>query len=199
MQRPIHPDEQALSQSLRDGDYPAFEAIYDLYKRPLAARLLKLLKSKEQVAETMQELFLRLWENRSSIDPQRPIKGYLFRIAENMVYDFFRKAANDSKMKTQLLRRAGSAYDSIEKLLYEKESRDLLYRIIDQLPPQRKKVFMLCKLEEKSYREISESLGISIAAVNDHITKANAFLKRYLAAYPNLAVPLILGFMLQAI
>lgn len=199
MQRPNPPDEQALSQSLRDGNYPAFEAIYDLYKRPLAAKLLKLLKSHEQVAETMQDLFLKLWENRANIDPEKPLKGYLFRISENLVYDFFRKAANDSKMKTQLLRYADNAYDNIEKLLYEKENKDLLYSILDQLPPQRKKVFMLSKLEEKSYREISEALGISTAAVNDHITKANTFLKKYLARHPNLAIPLIAGFILQSV
>ncbi|SHN45434.1 RNA polymerase sigma factor [Chitinophaga sp. CF418] len=199
MQHLNQPDEQTLSQSLHDGDYLAFEAIYDLYKKPLSARLLKLLKSPEQVAETIQELFLKLWENRSNINPEKPIKGYLYRIAENLVYDFFRKAATDSRLKTTLLRYTDSAYNNIEKVLYEQESRELLYRIIDQLPPQRKRVFILCKLEEKSYREISETLGISTAAVNDHITKANAFLKKYLAAHPNLAIPLIVGFILQSI
>ncbi|UZJ63980.1 sigma-70 family RNA polymerase sigma factor [Sphingobacterium sp. KU25419] len=59
----------------------------------------------------------------------------------------------------------------------EEEIDKALYSLIDSLPAQRKKVFMLCKLEGKSYNEVSAMLGISVAAVNDHITKANKFLK----------------------
>lgn len=51
-----------------------------------------------------------------------------------------------------------------------------LMRTIERLPPQRKTVFKLCKLEGKSYAEASRILNISEAAINDHITKANKFL-----------------------
>ncbi|GAE66770.1 hypothetical protein H3Z85_17945 [Chryseobacterium indologenes] len=60
-----------------------------------------------------------------------------------------------------------------------------LMRTIDQLPPQRKAVFSLCKLEGKSYKEVSSMFSISEAAVNDHITKANKFfLKNYNKSLP---------------
>jgi DNA-directed RNA polymerase specialized sigma24 family protein len=55
--------------------------------------------------------------------------------------------------------------------------RDGDYTAFEKLPEQRKKVFLLCKLEKKSYAEVSRLLQISEAAVNDHITKANRFLR----------------------
>ncbi len=77
-------------------------------------------------------------------------------------------------------------YDHIERALFEQENKQMLYDAIAQLPPQRQRVYRLCKLDEMSYKQISEQLGISIAAVNDHITKANAFLREHFASHPSL-------------
>ncbi|RKE47157.1 RNA polymerase sigma factor [Sphingobacterium detergens] len=179
-------EEKALLTRLKEGNYEAFEEVYGLYYRQLAGNLMKLLKNRDLVGEALQEIFMRLWNNRDNVDPEKPIKAYLFRIGENLVYDAFRRAARDEKMRAYFMAFTTEAYEHIEKTLYEQENRKMLYEAIDQLPPQRKKVYRLCKLEEKSYKEISEMLGISTAAVNDHVTKANAFLKEYFSSHPSL-------------
>lgn len=179
-------DEKVLLKRLKEGNYEAFEDVYGRYYQQLAGNLMKLLKSRDLVGEALQEIFMRLWYNREKIDPEKPIKAYLFRIGENLVYDIFRKATRDDKMRAYFMAFTTEAYDHIEKTLFEQENRQILHDAIEQLPPQRKKVYSLCKLEEKSYKEISELLGISTAAVNDHITKANAFLKEYLSKHPSL-------------
>jgi len=184
-------DEKVLLTRLSEGSYEAFELLYDRYNRPLLGNLMKLLKSPDLASETLQELFVRLWNNRGNIDPEKPIKGYLFRIAENLVFDIYRRASRDREMRNYFLAHMQEAYEHIETNLYSKEHSHILHKAIDQLPPQRKQVFKLCKLEEKSYREVSEMLGISQAAVNDHITKANAFLKDYFITHPALSVILV--------
>lgn len=184
-------DEKAILEQLRAGSYDAFEQIYAQYSLRLAGNLRKLLKDRELAGEALQEIFLRLWNNRSNVDPEKPIKAYLFRIGENLVKDTFRKAARDERMRAYFMAFTTEGYDHIEKTLFEQENKQMLFDAIAQLPPQRRKVYSLCKLEEMSYKEISEQLGISIAAVNDHITKANAFLKDYFAANPSLTFILI--------
>jgi len=179
-------DEKALLIRLRDGNYEAFEEVYDRYYRQLTGNLMKLLKNRDLVGEALQEIFMRLWNNRQNVDPEKPIKAYLFRIGENLVYDAFRRASRDEKMRDYFMAFTTEAYEHIEKTLFEQENRKMLYDAIEQLPPQRKRVYRLCKLEEKSYKEISEMLGISTAAVNDHVTKANAFLKEYFSKHPSL-------------
>lgn len=169
-------DEKDLLVKLRDGDYAAFEIIYRRYSKPISANLFRILKSRELVEETLQDLFLKVWEQHSSIYIEQSLQSYLHRVAGNLAYDYFRKMARDKKLAGHVWENMVTTYNPFEGVADEEVDR-ALYSLIDNLPAQRRRVFMLCKLEGKSYNEVSSMLGISVAAVNDHITKANKFLK----------------------
>lgn len=173
--------EKAVLSQLRDGSYEAFEYIYHRYKVRLAASMLRLLKSTDFVDDLLQELFVRLWEHRESINPEQPIKAYLFRIAENLVYDTFRRLSKDRRLQDQLFHAMEEIGADIEKQFFMQEDRQAIEAVIAMLPPKRRQVFTLCKLESKSYEEVSSLLNISLSTVNDHIYKANQFLKQHLA------------------
>lgn len=179
MSQPQNTDERELLQRLRDGDHAAFEQLYHAYKVKLIANSLRLLKSRELVEELLQDLFLKLWEQRRKIDPEQSINAYLYKLANNMAYDTFRKISRDKRLYGYLLSTMESHYDHIESYLFSKENREELRKAIDLLPPQQKKVFILCKLEEKSYEEVSQLLHITTGTINNHIHRANLFLKDY--------------------
>lgn len=172
-------NEVELLVKLSNGDKYAFEVLYNQYKYRITGNLLKLLKSEEIAEEILQDLFVKIWDTRQSIDPQKSFKSYLFRIAENMVIDYYRKASRDKKVHDKLMAAATESYSHIEEHIFNKESELLLYSAINLLPPQRKQVFTLCKLEGKSYKEVSELLGISHSTINDHLLKSNRFLKQH--------------------
>lgn len=172
-------DEKDLLNMLREGNRQAFETIYHQYKRRIAGNLLRLLKSKDLVDETIQELFAKLWEHRASIDSNQPIKAYLFGIARNLTIDTFRRAAREEKFRGHLQATFNEAYHHVEEHLMPDERMQLLEAAIAQMPPQRQRVFRLCKLEGKSYEEVSKLLDISTATVNAHITKANSQLQAF--------------------
>lgn len=142
----------------------------------MAGRLFSLLKSWDLVEDVLQELFIRLWQKRESIDTEKSIDAYLFRIASNLVNDHFRGISKDKKLAEELWLRISELYNPFDEISQDKADHEL-FRSIEQLPEQRKKVFLLCKMERKSYAEVARLLQISEAAVNDHITKANRFLK----------------------
>jgi RNA polymerase sigma factor (sigma-70 family) len=169
-------DQKALLFRLQDGDYSAFEIIYSNHKKKIAHRLLRLLSSRDLVEDILQELFIRLWNNRKSINAEKPIEAYLYGIATNLVNDYFREVSRDKKLAEELWYRISELYNPFEEISQVCADSEL-FRSIDRLPEQRKKVFLLCKLERKSYAEVSRLLQISEAAVNDHITKANRFLR----------------------
>ncbi|ANF52957.1 hypothetical protein A0O34_21595 [Chryseobacterium glaciei] len=169
-------NEKELLLRLRDGDYSAFEIIYSNHKKKIAHRLLRLLNSGDLVEDVLQELFIRLWNNRKGIDIEKPIEAYLYRIATNLVNDYFREVSRNKKLAEELWYRISELYNPFEEVSQVSADSEL-FRSIDRLPEQRKKVFLLCKLERKSYSEVSRLLQISEAAVNDHITKANRFLR----------------------
>ncbi len=191
-------DEKELLIALREGDQDAFTQIYDQYSTRIFKNSVRILKSEELGEELLQETFFRIWEKRDLIDPDKPIKSYLFRIAENLAYDFFRKAARDRRMAEKLISAASEYYDHIDALVELKENNALLQSAIDQLPPQRKKIFTLCKLEGKSYAEVSSLLGISESTINDHIVKATRSLKEYFYRSGQTALITIIAYLLRS-
>jgi RNA polymerase sigma-70 factor (ECF subfamily) len=169
-------DEKELLLRLQDGDYSAFEIIYSNHEKKIASRLFRLLKSWDLVEDLLQELFIKLWKNRKTLDAERPVEAFLYRIATNLVNDYFRGVSKDKRLAEELWDRISELHDPFE-IIAQTEADQELFRSINKLPEQRKRVFLLCKIEKKSYAEVSRLLEISEAAVNDHITKANRFLK----------------------
>jgi len=179
-------EKEILLRMLR-GDELAFEKIYRLYSPGLYGKLLKLLKSVPQTEEILQDVFLKVWEYRGSIDPEKSFRAFLFKIAENKAYDFFRKVARDKKMEAELIALSTLDYLALEEFVAGDEKSVLLENAIHKLPPQRQQVFRLCKLEGKSYREVSELLGISLSTISDHIVKATKSVREHLES-PNSAL-----------
>lgn len=172
-------DEKELLLLLLNGSEQAFEKIYKLYSNRLYGNLLKLVKSEAEAQEILQDVFLKVWHNRQSIDIEKSFRSYLFKIAENKVYDFFRKVARDKKREARLISLGTNEYVPVDELLQSDKKSAVLQKAIDSLPPQRKRVFRLCKLEGKSYKEVSELLGISVSTISDHIVKATKSIRDY--------------------
>ncbi|MFI5129808.1 MAG: RNA polymerase sigma factor [Chitinophagales bacterium] len=178
-------EEKEMLRQLLQGDEQAFEKIYRLYSPRLYGRLLKLLKSVAQTEEILQDVFLKVWEYRASIDPEKSFRAFLFKIAENKAYDFFRKASRDKKLEAELVALSTVNYMALEEFMANDEKSVLLENAISKLPPQRQQVFRLCKLEGKSYRDVSELLGISLSTISDHIVKATKSIRNYLESTDN--------------
>lgn len=172
-------NENELLQQLRLGSDLAFEKIYKQYSTRLYGNLLKLVKSDAEAQEILQDVFLKIWKNRQGINIEKSFHSYLFKIAENNVYDFFRKAARDKKREAHLIAVAATGYVHFEETFLSKENTAILEKAIESLPPQRQQIFRLCKLEDKSYKEVSELLGISVSTISDHIVKATKTIRAY--------------------
>jgi RNA polymerase sigma-70 factor (family 1) len=180
--------DNELTTYLKDGDESAFVELYNRYKLRIAGNLVKLLKSEELAEELLQDLFLKIWDTRAQLHPDKSFRSYLFRVSENMVMDVFRKAARDKKLQAKLMSLQTEYYSHIEEDIIALQENRLLESAIALLPPQRRQVFTLCKLEGKSYKEVSEILDISPSTINDHLYKANRFLKQQLNPASGLAL-----------
>ena len=187
-------DEEMLVR-LKTGDSSAFDFFYKKYRGRIYANVLKMVKSSELASDLLQETFVTIWHNRDYIDPKQPIEHYIFRIAQNKVYDFFRKASRDKKLEEQLMALTiGEEYNPIEDAFHLKENFDLLEQQIEQLPPKCREVFKLCKLDGKSYNEVGLMLNISPATVNNHIVKATSILKKNLSHIDFMLIIIYLSF-----
>jgi RNA polymerase sigma-70 factor (family 1) len=138
--------------------------------------LMQFLTYKVQCAETAtdltQETYLRLVRHRK-VDTIENMRAYLFRIANNLALDHLRSRTR------QLQRDAGPVTDDLiceapepEAVLADRQQLEMLERIIYDLPPKCREVFLMCRVEGKSYAEIGDALTISPRTVESHMRKA---------------------------
>jgi len=179
--------ERDLVLLLKKGDQKAFERLYNQYKYPISIKLLKFVKAESLAEDLLHDLFIRIWDNRLTLDPDKSFKSYLYRVAENLVIDFFRKAALDDKFRQYVWQHADIGYSHIEELLQDKENKQLLHSLLSLLSPQCRQVFKLCKLEGRTYEEVALQLQISPNTISNHLVKANKLIRNYLRSEKNLA------------
>ena len=173
------PSEEFYLARLIEADRDAFAFFYQKYSPALHQKLNKMVKIPEIADELLQDIFLKVWTKRDSIDLTRSFKAWLFTIAQNAVYDYYRKLAQDKKMQEHLIHTFATFYNQTEDYIYHKERSTALNEAIAQLPPQRRAIFRLCKLEEKSYKEVAEQLNISVSTVSNQLVHATKAVKDY--------------------
>jgi RNA polymerase sigma-70 factor (ECF subfamily) len=102
-------------------------------------------------------------------------------IARNRVFDFFQQVTRDQALHERIRNTASEQYDHIEQALFARENADLLRKAIAMLPPQRRRAFVLCKIEGLTYRQASEKMGVSLSTVKDHMIYAFDSIRLYIS------------------
>lgn len=170
--RKINFTESELLMDVKLGSRCAFEQLYNLHRSVIYNNLKKLIRDEFTAKEILQDVFMRIWERRTELEPEKSFRAYLFRIARNMVMDYYRKVKTEKKLIDNLQVFASEMSDQSMESMISRDEEDLLMGAIDTLSPQRKRIFILCKLEGKSYEEVSRMLGVSSSTISDHIVKA---------------------------
>jgi RNA polymerase sigma-70 factor (family 1) len=181
-----------LLQELQQGNESAFTNLYHQHSKTLYRKILRMVNDEETAKELLQDLFMKLWENRAKVDVSKSFRSYLYTIAVNLVYDYFRKATKQKELETYLLAMAVDYFTDSEEENISAENIKLINEVIDQLSPQRKKIFMLCKIDGKSYEEVSKELNISKSTIHDHMVKANRVIRDHLKHNPESAIYLMI-------
>lgn len=178
--------ENQWVERLRLGDIDAFEWLYNNHKRQLLVSLLKLVKCPQTAEDILQDVFVKVWEKRKEVNPDLSFGGYLYRMASNMVVDFYRKSSRTNAYRQYLLNFTEIGYQHVDKLLEHKESKQLLESALNNLSPQAREVFQLCRVEGKSYQEVAALLQISTNTISTHLTRANKKMRLFLKNPANL-------------
>ncbi|WP_162304516.1 RNA polymerase sigma factor [Maribellus luteus] len=186
-------NEIELIRSFKRGDVKSFEKLFYTYHEKLYAFLFHLFRSKEDAEEIVQETFIKIWEKREDIIEGLSFESFLFTVAKNAFLNLNRKKVNHRVLEDHLdlLGRisSGKADDNI---IYQ-ETRNIINSIIQELPPKRKEIFILRRVDGLTRNEIADKLGLSVPTVDNQLTKANSFLKEQFKKYSLLILILILN------
>ena len=159
--------DQVLGARLRASDHAAFKVLFYRYYEPLCRFVARRIPAQEGAQDIVQDIFARLWQNRTRIDTGQPLKAYLFRIANNMLIDQYRKrevrlayaAQHDGAIPTV----APVEHFDVEEQVME---------AIRQLPDAVRQTFILSRFEGLTYQEIAALLDVSVKTVESRMTKA---------------------------
>jgi len=191
--------ETELLEAMKSGNTLAFNELYMLHHRNIYCNLKRLMRDDHTAKEVTQDTFLRVWEKRVQLDPDKSFPAYLCRVSHNIMIDFYRKAKRNKQMINNLQNFITTGSDPLMESVRPVDEEALLMNAIEMLPPKRKKIFTLCKLESKSYEQVSALLGISSSTISDHIVKATKAIRSQLADGIKVALILFVPFWLAGV
>lgn len=168
-------NETQLIARLNTGEEAAFVKLFEAYSPVLLSFMSKLNIDSEDINDTLQQTFLKIWENRAKLDPDVSLKNYIITIAKNDIFNRIQRNIV-AKKHTDIL---GDRYQSVSG----HPSSDLtkvLNEILEGLPERRAKVFKMSRIQGYSNKEIAEELGISKSTVENHINNSSAIVKKLL-------------------
>ncbi|MFV0345652.1 MAG: RNA polymerase sigma factor [Bacteroidales bacterium] len=169
--------EKKLIQQLRRGNKKAFKTLFDNYNVRLFQFALKYLKYNEDAEDLVHEVFLTIWEKRSSILSNTSFKAYLFTIAYNIIKKYFLKRSRDEKYKQEFATEFLLSADSVEDKIDYSSLLEEVDKIINLLPERRREIFILSRKEGLKNSEIAEQLGLSVQSVKNQLTIARKFVE----------------------
>ncbi len=188
----IH-NEIELVQAMRAGSEEAFTLLYRHYSPRLYLNIYSMVRDPALAEEMVQELFTRIWQKRDCQGILENFRGYMLRIAQHLVYDFFRQLQRDRKLQQKFRLAAGEHYEQpVEQHLQHQQLLALLQKAIEQLPRQQKRAYELVKLEGNTYKMAAEQMGVSPLTVKEYLVAANKSIRMNISGYTGTGAALLL-------
>ncbi len=163
--------DEVLLVKLKRGNIRSFEAIYDRYAPMVLNFVRKLIKDQMRAEDVTQNIFMRLYVSRNTLDPKLSLKNWLFVCARNEAMDVLRSKWAKDVDKVQEIREDIQVSVPEEDLI-RRESDARVRSMVDNLPGQRARILKMSKLEGLPNGEIAERLGLSVRTVEKHLELA---------------------------
>ena len=190
-------DEEILVKNVFDSDpKQGCEILFRKYYRLLCSHAIRFVYSKEIAEDLVAEIFCRFWSDQVYLNINTSYRAYLFKAVRFSSYNYIRweLSKRNNRVDLENLTDHVNSLRPEEAMLFDELSQEI-GKVIENLPSQCKKVFILSRFENKKYREIADDLGISVKAVEAHVSKALGKLRSKLKSGDLLSLGLI-GFFL---
>jgi len=179
-------DYELMDKLRKQSDMEAFDLIFKKYGNKLFGFALKYLKSKEETEGLVQEVFLKIWENRKNLKKESSLKSYLFTIAYHDICKIFRKKQIHEKFKNEIIS-TGSRSINLEEQLEFRSTLEQVDKLIEKLPQKQKLIFLKSRREGKRTKEIADEMSLAQGTVDNYISAALKFIRKN-SADKNLAL-----------
>ncbi len=158
-------EAQALVKALKEGNQLAFSIVYKTYAAQTFSLAFKYLLNKELAEDAVQNLFLKLWLKKEEIDETKPINRYLFTMLKNDLLNTLRDSKKNIYLLEDCLSMVLELEDNSQNENLKQEQMNIIQQALEQLSPQRRKVFEMKVSGKYSNQEIADKLNLSINTI----------------------------------
>lgn len=190
----ILPNEREIFSRVVNGDEAAFSTIFFHYTARIHPFIQKMTRSEEATEEIVQDVFVTIWKNRTMLNEIESYQSWIFNIATNLTYNYLKSKARRTVRLERFIPTEDITYNTLESMDF-KESQDLINQVIEQLPPQRKRIFKMSREQGLSHEQIAQELNISKNTVKNQMIEALKFIKEKLSKSPGASLTLIAIFL----
>lgn len=168
-------------EALQQGSHEAFEAVFLAYYHKVKAFIYGYIKSVPDAEELAEELFVNLWINHSAIDTAKSFDSFLHTIARNAAINFLKhKYVHDAYVSTT---HPGEHSSTSEEDFIARELGLLIDEAVEKMPPQRKKIYQLSRLEGLSNEEIAARLNTTKRNVESQLSLALKEIRKVISCF----------------
>ncbi|HTE28709.1 RNA polymerase sigma-70 factor [Flavitalea sp.] len=179
--------DEELFQFIAGGSEHAFHAFFSRYNTKLFYFILYIVRLETDAEELTQDVFVKLWANRSRLADITNPGNYLFVIARNSALDQLDKQSTQKRLKIAVATNDLLSNITEDEVLY-RDSKKLIALAVEQLPGMQKSVYQLSKNAGLSRYEIAERLNISPNTVKNHLGTAIKSIRQYLERHGQFGV-----------
>ena len=168
------------------GDSRANEELVNLYQGPVYNLCFRMVGNAEDAADMSQEAFLKAWKNLAGFQFESAFSTWLYRLASNCCLDFLRSKkrrptislvmSNDEE-EEQVMDVEDTA-PGPEEQLFTREDREILQKALGEIDPEQRQILTLRVVNDLSYGEIAEILGIKEGTVKSRLSRARENLRK---------------------
>ncbi len=176
-------DQERILKELSDDSKQALEELFNYYYPRLYNFSKAFLKLEDGIDDILQEVFIKIWDNRANIKSGYTFNSYIFTITRNLLLNELRRRLTSEKIRDQILKASvADEYFFFEKIEYD-ELKEKIDGLIEKLPGRQREIFKLSRIDGLSHKEISEKLNISTKTVEYHINLSIKYLQDHLKSF----------------
>jgi RNA polymerase sigma-70 factor (ECF subfamily) len=181
----MNSSEDSLAPA-RGGDEDAFRLIFEQNSRFIMRFIYGMVGEREQAAELMQETFLRAYRNINSFQPNTKLSTWLCAIAKNVVRESLcarRREHGNLQLDDDAVAELSDAERLPDELVLDEELRRVIHDALAELSEDKRLVFTLKILQQRSYEEIAEITGFSVAKLKSDVHRAKIEMRERIRPY----------------
>lgn len=157
---------ETYSREIRAGNRLAFSDFFRKNHDRFVRYSMKYVHSKDDALDIVQEVFVNLWNNRLTIDPEKSLLTYLFVSVRNRSLNFIRDSKDLTSLDETQIPEELEENDSLTEL------QMVLKESLEHLPERQREAFELSRFEGLQHDEIASIMNVSSRTVNNHIVAA---------------------------